>query len=74
MSFWATIIFHRMVIFRHECHASRTYETCISRIHNFTMVEIDLSNHGHEVYDVVFMIVLTFNGCLLDTYEHSDRL
>jgi hypothetical protein len=52
MSFWATIIFHRMVIFRHECHASITHETCISRIHNFTMGEIDLSNHGHEVYDV----------------------
>jgi hypothetical protein len=46
----------------------------INRIHNFTMGEIDLSNHGHEVYGVVFMIVLTFNGCLFDTYEHSDRL
>jgi hypothetical protein len=74
MPFWAAIIFHRMVIFRHECHASRTHETCISRIHKFTMGEIDLSNHGHEVYDVVFMIVLTFNGCLFDTYEHLDRL
>ncbi len=45
-----------MVIFRHECHASKTHETCISRIHNFTMGEIDLSNHGHEVYDVSLWI------------------